>query len=175
MARETSYNGWPIIYPNEASYKTKKYIIPGSGRHLVLREGPAGFLLAFVALYVHEKIEDLSRYKETWDDWGYAYREVRDRPYWSCHASATAEDLNATKHPMGVTGSWLNWQSNRIRLLMVRLRGCVRWGGQYEGRKDEMHFEINRKYKAVLRMAKRLKKTKRGKRLLRANGGNWYA
>lgn len=76
------------------------------------------------------------------DDWGYAYREVRAGASLSNHASGTAIDLNATRHPLGRKGTFSATQVAAIRTILARYKGVVRWGGDYSGRKDEMHFEI---------------------------------
>ena len=76
--------------------------------------------------------------------WGYAYRDIRgatDRL--SNHASATAIDLNAPRHPLGKIGTFSPGQLARIRAILRDLDGAVRWGGDYSGRKDEMHFEVD--------------------------------
>ncbi len=63
------------------------------------------------------------------------------------------------------------WRKAKIRMRLKMYRNCIRWGGDYRGRKDEMHFEINRSLEACEFLAKRLMKTKRGKRILAANPG----
>jgi hypothetical protein len=78
------------------------------------------------------------------DDWGYAYRAIRgqeDAGNLSNHASGTAVDLNATKHPLGKRNTFTDEQEVKIRALAAKY-GC-RWGGDYKNRADEMHFEIN--------------------------------
>jgi hypothetical protein len=47
----------------------------------------------------------------------------------------------------------------------------IRWGGDYEGRKDEMHFEINRSLSICEKLARQLTRTPRGKKILEANPG----
>jgi hypothetical protein len=163
-----SQNGWSVIDASE----TRKWVIPGADRHMILRDGHAGFVLAWFALWFHEVIERLSG--GVWDEWGFAARNVRGSSSTiSNHASGTAEDLNATRHPLGRRGTFTKaWHYTKIRaLLSVRLVGVIRWGADYQFRADEMHFEINKGAAAVLRLARRLSATPRGKRVLRANPG----
>lgn len=160
-----SQNGWSVIAPNE----TYKWVIPGTDRHLILRKGAAGFVLAHLALWYHESVEPLNT--GVWDDWGYAVRPVRGFTVISNHASGTAMDLNAVKHGMGVKNTFTLKQKVKVRARLVWMRGVVRWGEDYHTRVDGMHFEINRGYSPTHALAKRLAKTPRGKRVLAANKG----
>lgn len=167
----TSYNGWPAL--PSGSPKLHRWKVPGVDRYFVLREGSAGFLLVFVAHWYHEAIQKLNRKGDPWDEWAYAYRETRGQEgtgNLSNHASATAEDLNASLYPLG-TLLMKAWRKAKIIAKMALFRGCVRWGGQYEGRKDQMHFEINRGMRKCERVARRLSKTKRGRLILAHNPG----
>src|SRR5699024_796815 len=75
--------------------------------------------------------------------WGYAQRDVRGASgIISEHNAGTAIDLNAPKHPLGRQGTFTRTQVNRIQQILKDLDGAVRWGGNYSGRKDEMHFEL---------------------------------
>ena len=88
--------------------------------------------------------------------WGYAYRAVRGAVVLSNHASGTAVDLNAPKHPLGAVGTFTPTQRVAIRGILTELGGVVRWGGDYTGRKDEMHFEIVAPANKVAAVARRL-------------------
>jgi hypothetical protein len=160
----TSQNGWPA-----PPARIRTWTIPGANRHLNLADGPAGFILVHLALWFHERIERLN--VGIWDEWGAAYRPVRgSETDLSNHASGTAMDLNATQHPLGVRGSFKRaWQYVRIRARLRMYRRAIRWGGDYQYRADEMHFEIDRGHAVVQRVAERLMQTPRGKRILRAN------
>lgn len=75
------------------------------------------------------------------DDWGYCFRNVRgSTDKLSNHSSGTAIDLNATKHPLGKIGTFPPEKVPMIRA-MAKKYG-LKWGGDYKGRADEMHFEI---------------------------------
>lgn len=134
-----SQNGWPA---NDVS-RTQSYKVPGTERALRLVKGPAGELLTLVAAWVHKNVEAIAPDKEL-DDWGYAERPIRgSTTTLSNHASGTAFDFNATKHPLGVVGTWSSAERAKINGMLNKLGGTVRWGDNYSGRKDGMHFEIN--------------------------------
>ena len=165
----TSQNHWPALDADSPRLHTWK--IPGAGR-LRLRNGSAGFLLAHLALWFDQRIEDVDN-PVLLDDWGYAFRPVRGyTTTLSNHASGTAMDLNATAHPLGKVGTF----SRADRALILRridrlFERSIRWGGTYTGRKDEMHFEINVDLPTAERVARRLMDTPRGRRILDANPG----
>lgn len=75
--------------------------------------------------------------------WGWADRAIRGSSVVSNHASGTAIDLNAPKHPLGASGTFTSKQVRAIRAILKDFPE-VRWGGDYTGRKDEMHFEIRK-------------------------------
>lgn len=136
----TSQNGYPANDINLTSVRT----IPGTQRKIRLRNGPAGDLLLWVLSQFDRLVEDIDGGEL--DDWGYAERLIRgSTTELSNHASGTAADANATRHPLGTEpGATFNAaQIATIRSIVARTEGCVRWGGDYTGRKDPMHFEIN--------------------------------
>lgn len=160
----TSQNGWPVI---GSSAQCKKWVIPGTGRHLILAPGAPGLVLAHFALWFHEKIEPLNTGE--WDDWGWAYRPIRGSSTISNHASGTAADLNAVKHPMGRSNTFSAWQRTKIKFrLRTKYRGAIVWGAKWS-RPDDMHFELSSDQRRVSRVAADLRSTKRGRRLLAAN------
>ncbi len=171
MTTETSPNGWPLI-PDTSPRPTRTWTIPGTGRHLVLAPGAAGFVLVHFALWFHEEVERLDL--GVWDEWGWAYRPQRGTTsVWSNHASATAADLNATRHPIGVDTlqTFTAPQVARIRRRITRrYRGLINWGGEWR-RPDAMHYELAGTPEAIRRLAARLAKTPRGKRILASNPG----
>lgn len=75
------------------------------------------------------------------DDWGYANRDVRGRPgVKSNHSWGLAVDLNATTNPMTDDGRCHTDLPSGISALAAKYG--LRWGGDYSGRKDPMHFEF---------------------------------
>lgn len=103
-----------------------------------LRRGPAGDLLIWVAEQLRDRVEHTNGY----GCWGYAYRDIRGGGDLSNHASGTAFDYNAPQHPLGVSGTFSRRQVDMIHAILHEAQGCVRWGGDYSGRVDEMHMEI---------------------------------
>jgi len=166
----TCQNGWPVLQPD--SPYLHKWIIPAKNgqTHFINRRGSAGFLLAFLALWFSEVIEDLTG--KVWDEWGYALRPIRGQTTgYSNHAGGTADDFNAAEHPLGRVSTYKQWQYDKIhRFLRRRLKGAIRWGADYNGRKDEMHFEIVQDLAYCEKLARWLMKwTRRGRRLIKAN------
>lgn len=163
----SSQNGWPGLAPSSRLLTT--WTVPGDGTRLRLRNGSAGFLLIHLATRFDRKVEDLT--EPLLDDWGYAYRPVRGYVTLSNHASGTAVDLNATDHPLGKVGTFTAAEEATIRKILRKYDGCIRWGGDYRGRKDEMHFELDKPLADCERVARRLIDTPRGKAILKANPG----
>lgn len=133
-----SQNGWRA---NDRSV-IHTVTVPGTTTKLAVREGAPGDLLIKVAELWHRNVEDLD---DVFDDWGYAERPIRGGSDLSNHASGTAVDLNATRHPLA-TRPEDNLNGEQIATVrdIIRTTGnVVRWGGDYRGRKDPMHFEIN--------------------------------
>lgn len=134
---ETSYNGYPAS-KDPAEIGIKSYLVKGTDRKLRCAESVGPLLAAFAAEF-HELIEPID--EGTFDDWAYAYRMVRADPTkLSCHASGTAIDLNATKHPLGKVGTFPTEKVPMIQALANKYG--LKWGGDFKSRKDEMHFEI---------------------------------
>jgi hypothetical protein len=107
---------------------------------------------------MHRRVEPVVR--GDWhqaDDWGYNYRKNRNSDNLSCHASGTAIDYNATRHPNGKRGTFAAAQVAEIRKILAEVGGVVRWGGDFKSTPDEMHFEINANAAAVARVAARLR------------------
>jgi hypothetical protein len=134
----TSANGWPAS-KDPAEIGVKSYPVPGAVIKLRCAEKVAPLLVGFTADF-HNLIEQID--SGTLDDWGYAFRDVRGVPgKLSNHSSGTAIDLNSIKHPLGKVDTFSASKVPMLRAL-VRKYG-LRWGGDYSGRKDEMHFEID--------------------------------
>ena len=174
-----SVNGWPVLTGTTDGQlpRLRRWVIPTPGapadRHLYLRDGSAGFLLAHLAVWFHERVERLDL--GVWDEWGYANRPVRgSTSSISNHASGTAMDLNATRHPLGVPIS-RTFTTAQVRAIRHRLKlyhGRVDWGGEWS-RPDGMHFELapGTTLDGVERVARGLIDSPRGERVLDANPG----
>jgi hypothetical protein len=136
-----SQNGWRANDPTVVSRRQ----VPGTNVWLTVHNGPAGDLLLEVASRFDRDVQDIDNARGALDDWGYAERPIRGGTTLSNHASGTAIDLNATKWPLGSDPS-VNLNSGqimRVRQIVAACGGVVRWGGEYVGRKDPMHFEVN--------------------------------
>lgn len=136
-----SQNGWTANDPSRVSRRD----VPGTEVELTVHNGPAGDLLLRVAALFDRDVQNIDNARGALDDWGYAERPIRGGTTLSNHASGTAIDLNATRWPLGSQPS-VNLDDGQIKLVrqMIGLTGgVVRWGGDYSGRKDPMHFEIN--------------------------------
>ena len=132
-AQQVSQNGWPVDPPRAAR------TVPGTTVRVVVANGPAGDVLMHVLTQVDQRVERLDPNAT----WGYAHREIRGGAELSNHASATAVDVNAPQHALGARGTFTQAQVDEIhRILNDDVNGVVRWGGDYRGRRDEMHFEI---------------------------------
>lgn len=130
------------------------YSLPGG--KVALRKGDASVVLLWAATQWHQHVEPLR-----WPGvWGYASRNVRGSATdLSNHASGTAIDLNAPAHPLGTAPSdnFSPAQIAAIRAIVAQSRGVLRWGGDYTGRKDGMHLELNAGGAAVAAFADELR------------------
>lgn len=133
MASVTSQNGWPV-HVDQSKLVPLSYV---TGR---VASGDVHTILAHFCAWFAANVEPITK----GHSWGYAYRAIRGQSSgYSNHASGTAIDLNAPKHPLGKSGTFTAAQVAAIRGQLKRYDGALRWGGDYNGRKDEMHFEIN--------------------------------
>lgn len=133
----SSQNGWPVS-ENRAAIGVRTFVVPGHPQVRVPVQADCAPLLLEMFRWWFARIEQ----PVIPGCWGYAYREIRGAAPgdYSNHASGTAIDINAPEHPLGVRGT-----------VPVSMRGPItvkanslglRWGGNYSGRPDEMHFEI---------------------------------
>lgn len=131
----TCQNGWPAD-------PTRAHIVgltvcgvsfPGG-----VRGGDVETVLRYVAEQFHRRVHSLT---PGWC-WGYSYRDVKGSTDLSNHAGGYAIDVDAPSHPLGAVGTFTPAQVATIHAILAELGGVVRWGGDYSGRKDEMHFEV---------------------------------
>lgn len=141
-----SQNGWPA------------FATPDEGRFVRFTAGGRGWwaansdvavvLTEFVNRFDRE-VEKVVMPGEQYDDWSFANRLVRGSTATvSNHGSATAIDVNATRHLLGREGTFLPGDEAALERIVDAIsdddgRPVLRWGGSYSGRKDEMHIEIN--------------------------------
>lgn len=156
---EYSYNGWPASR-NPADFGgLAKLVVEGESFAPGVRAGDVHTVLEYVAEQLHRRVEPVVR--DDWhqaDDWGYNYRPNVNNPRTlSCHSSGTAFDYNATRHPNGKSGTFSHLQTKEIRKILAEVDNTVKWGGDFSGTKDEMHFEVCKDEAAVARVAARLR------------------
>lgn len=136
-----SQNGWPVASPDQIDKS------PILGRTF-----PNGFLKgdvfqAFTWLFtqLNSRVEPISMGNPA-DEWGYYVKKIAGSNSISNHASGTAGDYNASEHPMGQVNTYSATQRATIRQILdeavVDGLRIFRWGGDYVGRHDDMHFEI---------------------------------
>lgn len=143
----SSQNGWPVI---DTSSSTLLRVFPWvTGR---VRVGAAYDLLNYLCTQFDERVEPIDKVSS----WGWSMRKIRLGTSYSNHASGTAVDLNAPKHPLGKVGTFSAEQVREIRLILDEMEGSVRWGGDYRFRKDEMHFEVIKSSGQIYAIAQRL-------------------
>lgn len=117
------------------------YTVAGTNVRVNLRRGDVSVVLLYLMAQFDKHVQPL-RQKDTG---GYNPRSIigAGSRKVSNHASGTAVDLRWNDHPLGAYGTFSNSQVKAIRTILKSLDGVVRWGHDYSGRKDEMHFEIN--------------------------------
>ena len=134
-------------YPDIADYGDARLVsnptVPGTNVKILggLLKGDVATILLDVARRYNTEVEPLVQSKGCWGFQPEHNNYVSN----SNHESATAMDLNATEHPIGTDPS-SNFTAAQIaaaRKLRDSYGGVVRWGGDYTGRKDGMHWEIN--------------------------------
>ena len=152
-----SQNGWRVL-----TSPPPAVTVPGTDVRLTIRSGDVSVVLLEVARRFHQEVEAITGGVR--DDWGWAYRPIIGQSSgFSNHASATAIDLNATKHPRGVEGTFTTTKKRAVRRILGDLvderigRSVVRWGEDFTTTVDGMHFEINADAAAVARVATRIR------------------
>lgn len=146
----TSQNCWPAFAEgDDDALEISPWV---TGR---LLGGDVRTVLEHVAARFDAEVEPV----DPESSWGWANRTVRGEDgddELSNHASGTSIDLNATEHPLGATGTFTDAQVTAIRAILADVAPVVVWGGDFEGRVDEMHFEIVGDADAVAQVAARL-------------------
>lgn len=143
----TSQNGWPVYFDAPSG------VLPGyvTGR---VRDGNVERVFDYLCDRYHREVEEI---KPNWS-WGWAVRAVRGQNSgYSNHASATAIDINAPAHPLGVEGTFSAEEKKRVNQILEDLEGVLRWGENYSGRKDGMHFEVDDDAVAIKRVAHKIR------------------
>ncbi|MEV1109925.1 M15 family metallopeptidase [Micromonospora sp. NPDC049751] len=149
----TSQNGWKAGTKDQIKIVSPK--VPGTNVDFPqgVLAGDVETVLMYVAEQFHRTVEPL----KDGECWGYFYKNIEGSKELSNHASGTAIDLNAPAHPMGKANTFSATKVKAIRKILDFCEGVVRWGGDYSGRKDDMHFEINKGAADVARVAKKIR------------------
>lgn len=140
---DRSYNGWTASRNPTDFGGLTKLIIAGEEFAPGIRSGDVFTVFQYYFTQMHERVEPIV--KADWhqaDDWGFSFRQNRNANNLSCHASATAGDYNATRHPNGKRGTFTNEQVKEIHKIGDEVQNVVLWGGDFIGTADEMHHEI---------------------------------
>jgi hypothetical protein len=163
----TSQNGWPVYDDTENFTRVK---VEGVG-FWAANDDVALVLADFTQRY-HDTIEKITlpvSEDPGYDDWSYAVRPVRGQTEgYSNHASASAWDLNSTRHPRGVKNTYSASQRAKLKKLVERdeyqVGGeSVLRDGEFYGPGatiDGMHIEINASAKSVAKAADQIRKAR---------------
>lgn len=159
----TSQNGWPVF---DSTDDLVKFTV--SGVEFYAASHDVAYLGHDWISWFDKDIESLNLAVSVFphhDDWSWSKRLVKgSSTIISNHASATAWDLNATRHPRGVKGTYGRVKRLKMRLRLRRYRdpltgvSVLRLGEFYtHALVDGMHVEINADREAVARVVKMLK------------------
>jgi hypothetical protein len=145
-----SQNGWTV---DESGALQDRSLIEGVKFPNGVRAGDVAVIFGYLVGRLHREVERVI----PGACWGWFVKTIEGSTVVSNHASGTAIDYNATRHPIGVRNTFSSKQQARIRAILVDLDGVVRWGGDYTGRPDDMHFEIVKGAAAVKALASKLR------------------
>lgn len=155
----TSQNGW-TVYDDTTHYVRTAV----EGVKFWSANADAATVLDDFTQRFHDTIEPITLpVKESpgYDDWSYAVRPIRGQTTgYSNHGSATARDLNATRHPRGVHNTYTRAKRAALKALVDSYDGVLRHGEFYTSTIDGMHVEINASPAAVKREADRIRAAK---------------
>lgn len=143
----TTRLGWDVLSSNSDQLVSLPWI---TGK---VRKGDAYTILNELGRRFNSDVEKIKKD----ESWGYAARNVRGASVISEHAAGTAVDFNAPDHWLGLKGTFEPKEVLAIRRILKDLGGSVRWGGDYYGRKDEMHFELQGGTKKLKEVADKIK------------------
>jgi hypothetical protein len=149
----TSQNGWPVITDAHRDKLTDRAVLGAPFPHGWLK-GDVDVIFTDLITRLDAEVEGI----DTRGCWGWFVKPIEGSATVSNHSSGTAIDYNAPAHPMGQDNTYNAADRARIRTILRDYSGVVRWGGDYTGRPDDMHFEINANAAAVRTVADRIRK-----------------
>lgn len=135
------------------------YTVPNTGGiKATLRKGDVSVVMLYLMERYHKEVEPLRKN----DTGSYNPRSIVGAPgsAISNHASGTAVDLRWNDHPLSARNTFSSKEKTALRKILNFLDGVVRWGGDYTGRKDEMHFEINASPARVAAVADKIRRSR---------------
>lgn len=132
----TSQNGWSLMSGYSDPKLDSFSAITGK-----VRDGHTLEVFQWLEKQYEKRVETINKAAS----WGFAPRPIRGGTTPSNHASGTAVDFNANKHPLGVrpTRTMSKAQIAACKAIAKESGGVLRWGGSYILRADTMHWEIN--------------------------------
>ena len=142
----TSYNGWPVLDAAQLVWFTPA--LKGGTERFAAASPDVAIVAKYLLEQYDQRVEPIIG-KTILDDWSWNVRPVRGQTTgYSCHASATAWDVNALAHGRGQHGTLSAAGVIELRKIYAEIhddagRDLLRWGGDYvNAPKDEMHHEI---------------------------------
>lgn len=134
-----STNGWPASKVPQ-SLGAITYDVPTVPNRRFTTVEVAAPLFKYLIRRFHHEVDPLTG--GVMDEWSYNYRPIRTGSALSCHASATAVDLDATQFPMG-RQNMTRAQRAKVHQILGATFKQFRWGGDFRMPYcDEMHFEL---------------------------------
>lgn len=137
-----SQNGWPVLDRADLVW------FDAAGGRFAAPNQDVALVAAHLITRFDAEVEPIAG--PVLDDWSYAPRLVRgSSSVISNHASATAWDLNATRHPRSVHATFTTDEIAAVRRILDSIldhdgERIFRWGNDYvTATIDAMHFEIN--------------------------------
>lgn len=145
--------GFSVLLEGDSRLGT--FTVPGTAVKLTVRRDVSPLLIGLAADF-HRLVESLILGKCG----GYNHRYIAGTTTWSRHARGIAIDLNWSRHPMGAENTFSAADEKVIHNLLAKYsyqgKRLIRWGGDYSGRKDEMHFELDQPLALCLAAVKAL-------------------
>ena len=148
----TSQNGWSVA---SAAQQDRAPLIRDVTVPNGVLAGDVAFVFRWLAAQYDRRVERL----KAGQCWGWFVKPIEGSRTVSNHASGTAVDFNAPDNPMGVptSRSMSAAQIAACRAIVRESDGVFRWGGDYAGRPDPMHWEIVGTRADVARLVKKIK------------------
>ncbi|WP_460021795.1 M15 family metallopeptidase, partial [Kineosporia succinea] len=152
----TSYNGWTVRDRGQLIWFT------AAGGSFAAANRDVAVIGEYLITRFDREVEKV--HGPVLDDWSYAVRNVRgSTTSISCHASATAWDLNALRHVRGKRGTFTAKQVRALRRILADItddRGdrVIRWGGDFSTVVDDMHFEVVAGERSVRQAADKIRR-----------------